>query len=129
MSDAIPLYIRGGSMTASDRGFDISVFSQSSFTESGWRFSHWRRFAPSFLAKCREEVPKMLELLSASDFARLATLSHNLKGCGGGYGLPELGRLGASLEQLAMQKNGGALATRLIELRNYLDRVQLVATR
>jgi hypothetical protein len=28
-----------------------------------------------------------------------------------------------------MQKNGGALATRLIELRNYLDRVQLVATR
>ena len=54
-------------------------------------------------------------------------LSHNLKGCGGGYGFPERSRLGAALEELAKQKDGSALATQISELQTYLDRVNLIA--
>ena len=70
----------------------------------------------------------MVELLAASDFARLKVLGHNLKGTGGGYGLPELTRLGAALEQSAKQTDCVGLRTQLTELGNYLDRVQLFAT-
>ena len=78
---------------------------------------------PGYLAKRRKEVPEMFELLATSDFARLATLGHNLKGTGGGYGFPELTRIGESVERLAKQKNGEALSSQMIELRNYLDHV------
>jgi len=59
----------------------------------------------------------MLELLAASDFAGLATLSHNLKGSGASYGFPELTQFGDKLERLAKQKDVEALRTHLTELR------------
>jgi two-component system sensor histidine kinase/response regulator len=84
---------------------------------------------PGYLASRRKEVPEMMALLAASDFARLAVLGHNLKGTGGGYGFPELTRLGAALEQSAKQADYGTLRTHMTELGNYLDRVQPIAER
>ena len=84
---------------------------------------------PSYLASRREEVPEMLKLLAASDFDRLATLGHNLKGSGGAYGFPELTRFGATLERFAKQEDGAALRTQMTGLGHYLDQVQLVADR
>jgi HPt (histidine-containing phosphotransfer) domain-containing protein len=78
---------------------------------------------PGYLANRRKEVPEMFEFLATSDFVRLARLGHNLKGTGGSYGFPELTRIGESVERLAKQKNGGALSSQMIELRNYLDHV------
>jgi CheY-like chemotaxis protein len=83
---------------------------------------------PVYLENRRKEVLEMLALLASSDFERLTTLSHNLKGSGGGYGFPELTRLGDILERLAKEKDGGALGTQITELRTYLDHVQLIAT-
>jgi CheY-like chemotaxis protein len=87
----------------------------------------FEQITPGFLASRREQVPELLKLLAASDFERLTTLGHDLKGCSGGYGFPHLGQLGAALEQLAIQKNGSALATHIADLSNYLDRVRLIA--
>ena len=75
---------------------------------------------PSYLARRRQEVPEMLELLAHSDFARLASLGHDLKGSGGGYGFPELTRLGAALEESANQKDGPAFSAKMTELVDYL---------
>ncbi len=41
-----------------------------------------RALAPAYLNKRRQEVPLLLELLGQSDYARIATLAHNLKGTG-----------------------------------------------
>ena len=82
---------------------------------------------PGYLAGRRKEVFEMYELLAASDFARLATLGHNLKGSGGGYGFPALTHLGAALEELAKQRDGLALRTQLTKLSRYLEMVQPVA--
>jgi signal transduction histidine kinase/HPt (histidine-containing phosphotransfer) domain-containing protein len=84
---------------------------------------------PSYLASRRKEVPEMLSLLAASEFARLAVLGHDLKGSGGGYGFPELTRLGAALEQSAKQTDCVGLRTSLTDLGSYLDRVQVFATK
>jgi signal transduction histidine kinase len=82
---------------------------------------------PGYLANCRKEVPEMLDLLAASDFSRLAILSHKLKGTGAGFGFSELTRLGTALEQLAQQEDSIALREHMTELGDYLDKVQLVA--
>jgi PAS domain S-box-containing protein len=82
---------------------------------------------PGYIANRRKETSEMSELLAASDFARLAALGHNLKGTGGGYGLPELTRMGAALEYSAKQANPKALSIELVELKQYLDQLQLFA--
>jgi two-component system sensor histidine kinase/response regulator len=82
---------------------------------------------PRYLASRRKEVPEMVALLATLDFASLATRGHDLKGTGGGYGFPELTRLGAALERFAKQKDCGALGTQITELGNYLNQVQLIA--
>ncbi len=82
---------------------------------------------PWYLARRRKEVSEMMALLSASDFGRLAQLSHDLKGTGNSYGFSELTRLGAALEQAAKQADRGTLREQVTELGNYLNRVQLVA--
>jgi len=82
---------------------------------------------PGYLANRRREVPEMIVLLAASDFARLAFLGHNLKGTAAGYGFPDLTRLGAALERSADQMDGGTLRSLMNELGDYLDRVQLIA--
>jgi HPt (histidine-containing phosphotransfer) domain-containing protein len=82
---------------------------------------------PGYLASRRKEVPEMIDLLAASDFARLAVLGHNLKGSGGGYGFQDLTKLGAALEQSAKQMDTAGLRTQVADLGNYLDRVQLFA--
>jgi len=76
---------------------------------------------PSYLARRRQEVPEMIELLAQSDFVRLASLGRDLKGSGGGYGFPELTRLGAALEEFAEQKDGPAVGAKMTELSHYLD--------
>ena len=82
---------------------------------------------PGYVAARTSEAGEMLKLLAASDFERLAFLSHDLKGTGGGYGFPELTRIGAELNRSAKQSDREALGKQLAELRDYLMRVQLVA--
>ena len=88
---------------------------------------------PGYLADRRQEVLEMMTLLAASDFEQLAGLGHNLKGSGGSYGFPKLTEIGADLEQLASGMGAGALSRRLsalsrrlADLKEYLDRVQLI---
>jgi len=81
---------------------------------------------PTYLARRRKEAAEMFALLAQSDFVRLTLLSHDLKGSGGGYGFPELSRLGAALEQFALQEDRPALDAKIAELGHYLDRVRLI---
>jgi signal transduction histidine kinase/two-component SAPR family response regulator len=84
---------------------------------------------PGYLANRKKEVLEMIQLLAATDFARLSVLGHNLKGTGGGYGFPHLTRLGAALEQSAKQADCNTLRNQVAELGDYLDQVQLITKR
>jgi CheY-like chemotaxis protein len=87
----------------------------------------FEQLAPSYLSRRRKEIPEMLRLLAASDLMRLATLGHDMKGSGRGYGFPDLTRFGAALEESAKHGNLETLRAQMTELGEYLDRVQLVA--
>jgi PAS domain S-box-containing protein len=82
---------------------------------------------PGYLAARRDELPELMALLAAAAFERLAVMSHNIKGSGGSYGLPELTRMGAALEHSAKQMDSGSLSIQLTELKDYLGRVHLLA--
>ena len=82
--------------------------------------------APGYLAARRREVPRMLELLAASDFDCLHTLAHNMKGTGTSYGFVECTRLGGELEQSAERSDKTSIGLQLAELARYLSKVVLV---
>jgi histidine phosphotransfer protein HptB len=79
---------------------------------------------PDYLAWRRQEVPELIALLAASDFERLAKLSHNIKGTGTSYGLPDLSRIGADLELAAKQCDTAAAGDQLMQLNYYLEHLQ-----
>jgi HPt (histidine-containing phosphotransfer) domain-containing protein len=80
---------------------------------------------PAYLASCLEELQQMTESLAVSDFNRLVTLGHNLKGSGGSYGFPGLTRIGAALEDSAKRRDPVTISTQLSQLKDYLGRVEL----
>jgi len=82
---------------------------------------------PGYLAARLKELPEMVALLSASDFARIAILAHDIKGTGGSYGFPALTQIGLTLERSAKEMDAAAVRTQLAELTDYLGRVQLSA--
>jgi CheY-like chemotaxis protein len=83
---------------------------------------------PGYLAARQKELPEMMALLAASGFERLAIMAHNIKGSGGSYGFTELTRMGAALEHSAKQADTKALNLQLTELKDYLGRIELLAT-
>jgi HPt (histidine-containing phosphotransfer) domain-containing protein len=115
--DAIEKYRRHPERTELAQPVALSIEMPAGFED----------IVPGYLANRKREVLEMAELLAASDFERLSSLAHNLKGSARGYGFPDLVRLGAALEESADRKDGGALRGQMTELGNYLDRVHLVA--
>jgi CheY-like chemotaxis protein/HPt (histidine-containing phosphotransfer) domain-containing protein len=83
------------------------------------------QIVPGYLAARRKELPGLSTLLDASDFKSLAVLAHNLKGSGASYGFPDLTRMGIALEHSANQTDKLAITAQLLDLRNYLARVEL----
>ncbi|MCU1234286.1 MAG: multi-sensor hybrid histidine kinase [Candidatus Solibacter sp.] len=81
---------------------------------------------PGYLTRRREEAAEMIEILAVSDFGRLTVLCHNLKGTGGGYGFPELSRLGIAMEKASKMADSRTLRAQMTELGDYLERVHLV---
>ena len=81
---------------------------------------------PGYLEQRRFEVAGMMSLLAASDYERLRTLGHDMKGTGSSYGFLELTKLGGELESAAKRTDYKALALQIPQLSDYLSRVRLV---
>ena len=52
-------------------------------------------------------------------------LGHRMKGAGGGYGFAEISRLGAALEEAALQRDAAAIAGLVANLEAYLGRIEI----
>jgi CheY-like chemotaxis protein len=83
--------------------------------------------APRYLSARRKEVQELVALLAASDFERISSRGHNLKGTGRSYGFPDLTDIGAALERLAKHEDKEGIHKQLLRLSNYLESVRLPA--
>jgi HPt (histidine-containing phosphotransfer) domain-containing protein len=80
---------------------------------------------PRFLANRAADVGKMRTALACADFETIRAAAHAMKGAGGGYGFPEISRLGAALEAGAQQRDETAITGLVANLEQYLGRVEV----
>src|ERR1035438_7967103 len=81
---------------------------------------------PRFLANRAADVDRIRRALAGADFEAIRIAAHGMKGAGGGYGFPEISRLGAAMEESARRGDAaviGALAASLEEDRSEERRV------
>jgi len=76
---------------------------------------------PAYLENCRRDVIVMLAALDRADFDAVTILGHNLRGSGGGFGLPAITDFGAGIEQAAGNADVDETRKWLAELSTYLD--------
>jgi HPt (histidine-containing phosphotransfer) domain-containing protein len=80
---------------------------------------------PRFLANRAADVEKIRAALAGADFAAIRVAAHGMKGSGGGYGFPEISRLGEAMEEGARQRDAAAVTALVTSLEAYLGRVEV----
>jgi CheY-like chemotaxis protein len=85
-----------------------------------------RDLIPSFLDSRRRDLNTMLAALEDANLDVIRELGHNMKGSGGGYGLPEISRIGALLESSVKVRDSNDIRKQLDTLSDYLTRVEVV---
>jgi HPt (histidine-containing phosphotransfer) domain-containing protein len=80
---------------------------------------------PRFLANRAADVGRIRAALARTDFDSIRSMAHGMKGAGGGYGFPEISRLGAALEAGARQRDAAAVGTLAASLEAYLARIEI----
>lgn len=81
---------------------------------------------PGFLENRHEDVKSIYDALEKEDYETIRILGHSMKGAGGGYGFDEITDIGRSIEESAEDKNQEEVKKWVINLSNYLDRVEIV---
>ncbi len=81
---------------------------------------------PGFLENRQEDVKSIYDALEKEDYETIRILGHSMKGVGGGYGFDEITDIGRSIEESAEGKNQEEVKKWVINLSNYLDRVEIV---
>jgi HPt (histidine-containing phosphotransfer) domain-containing protein len=80
---------------------------------------------PRYLDRRHKEIETFRAQLAAGDFEALRIGGHSLKGSGGGYGFPDLTRIGATIETAAKSSNAAAIEAALTEYADYMQRVEV----
>ncbi|MBE0623045.1 MAG: Hpt domain-containing protein [Burkholderiales bacterium] len=80
---------------------------------------------PRFLANRAADVGKIRAALARADFEAVRVAAHGMKGAGGGYGFPEISRLGAEMEEGARQCDAAAVDALVASLESYLARIEV----
>ena len=80
---------------------------------------------PRFLANRTADLSRIRAALAGADFAAIRIAAHGMKGAGGGYGFPEISRLGAEMEERARQGDAAAIGALVAKLEEYLGRIEV----
>ena len=80
---------------------------------------------PRYLANRAADVDKIRAALAGGEFETIRAAAHGMKGSGGGYGFPEISRLGAAMEEGARQGDAGSIGALVESLAAYLARIEV----
>jgi len=82
---------------------------------------------PRYLANRAADVDKIRAALAGGEFEAVRVAAHGMKGSGGGYGFPEISRLGAAMEEGALRRDGAAIRALVASLESYLASIEIRA--
>jgi HPt (histidine-containing phosphotransfer) domain-containing protein len=80
---------------------------------------------PRYLDRRHKEIEIFRAQLAAGDFEALRVGGHSLKGSGGGYGFPDLTRIGGNIESAAKVGDKATVESALVEYADYMQRVEV----
>ena len=80
---------------------------------------------PAYMEKRHADLKTMKQLLEQKDYEELRNIGHKIKGSGGGYGFQGLTLIGAKIETAAKEEGLESLSAALVQLENFLDKVQI----
>ena len=83
---------------------------------------------PDYLESRRGELDILRDAVVKKDFEVLQSYGHKMKGSGGGYGFDRISEIGGKLESYAKAQDLLATAKEVDDLRDYLDRLEVVCT-
>ena len=81
---------------------------------------------PEFIENRRRELQALRGALAAGRYDQLSELGHRMRGIGTSYGFDRVSILGGEIEDHARSADREALAARIAEYAEYLDRVKVV---
>ena len=84
-----------------------------------------RKLVGQYLQNREGDIGKLQDALRRDDFEAIRITGHNLYGSGSAYGLDEVSRIGANLEQAAEQRDSTGVARLVEELAEFLRTVEV----
>ena len=84
-----------------------------------------RKLVGQYLQNREGDIGKLQDALRRDDFETIRVTGHNLYGSGSAYGLDEVSRIGANLEQAAEQQDSSGVARLVVELAEFLRTVEV----
>ncbi len=84
-----------------------------------------RKLVGRYLENRESDIEKLREALRHHDFDTIRVTGHNLFGSGSAYGLDEVSRIGARLEQAAIERGSKEICRLVAELADYLRNVDV----
>ncbi|RZV38070.1 MAG: Hpt domain-containing protein [Chromatiales bacterium] len=84
-----------------------------------------RKLVGQYLENRESDIQKLREALRLHDFDAIRVTGHNLFGSGSAYGLDEVSRIGARLEQAASEQGSEEICRLVAELADYLRDVDV----
>ena len=81
---------------------------------------------PLYLNGRQKDVKDIPRALEQGDFETIRFLGHNMRGSGGGYGFDYITEVGSCLELAAEEKDVEEIRKQILELVNYLEKIEIV---
>ncbi|MCP4914038.1 MAG: Hpt domain-containing protein [Oligoflexia bacterium] len=79
----------------------------------------------SFLTNRQKDIELLKDAIANSSFDSIESIGHKLAGNAGSYGLPDLGEIGARLEQSAIDNDLSAIETDFQKYTDYLNNLEI----
>ncbi len=80
---------------------------------------------PGYVESIISDLRLILQALEESDFETAKTLSHRMKGSGGGYGIQRISDSGLIMEKASSDKNSELVRQETESLIHYLQSIQI----
>lgn len=81
---------------------------------------------PDYLKSREKDLAIFQQALEDDNFDTIALLGHSMKGSGGGYGFNDLSNFGRAIEKAAKEKDKKSVQQSLIDLTDFLKKLEVV---
>ncbi len=81
---------------------------------------------PGYIENRRKDILSIKENIGSKNFESIGMLGHSMKGSGGGYGFNYISEVGKLIEDAARDSDVESLEAQIVNLEDYLNRLDVV---